>query len=524
MKLQSLLAAAALALPPLPAAAQGVAKDTAQVLAPPPAELLVHRSPPPGFEPHAAYRWLELLLEASGREVDRHRPRPTILSRTMAIVLTSIYDAWAAYDDRAVGTRLGGDLRRPHKERTQANKERAIAQAAYRSLLFVYAEDADWIREQYRARGFDPDDDSTDRSTPRGIGNVAANAVIEHRRRDGANQLGDEPGGDGTPYADYTGYRPRNTPEKIVDPTLWLPIPFSDGHGGTVSPGFLTPQWYRVTPFALERGDQLRPPPPPAWGSDELRRDVEECIRVNAELTLEQKAIVEFMRDGPRSTGQSGHWLQFAQDVSRRDRHDLDRDVKLFFSVANAVFDAFISSWDAKRHYDTSRPYWWVRLYHEGESGPGWLGPGKGSGRLRAEDWHPYSPATFVTPPFPGYTSGHATASGAASRILELFTGSDRYGAVAIQQVGYLTEPDFTTAQMQARDGRPATGVPASKEIRLPLPTFTATAEMAALSRLWGGHHSRTHNDEGLILGRAVAMYSWPKYRAYFDGTAARPK
>ena len=54
-------------------------------------------------------------------------------------------------------------------------------------------------------------------------------------------------------------------------------------------------------------------------------------LTLQRNLTNEQKAIVEFMRDGPRSTGQSGHWLRFAQDVSRRDHHDLDQDVKLFF-------------------------------------------------------------------------------------------------------------------------------------------------------------------------------------------------
>src|SRR5262245_16635900 len=363
-----------------PARGQQVAPDTAQVLTAATVAPLVHRAPPPGFQPNATYAWLEFLLEASGREVDRNRPRPTILSRTMAIVLTAMYDAWAAYDDRAVGTRLYDGLRRPAQERTQANKASAIAQAAYRSLLFVYPEDAEWIREQFRNKGFDPDADSTDPSSPEGVGNLAAAAVIEYRRRDGANQLGDEPGGDGRPYSDYTHYAPRNAPDHIVDPTLWLPIPFSDGRGGSVSPGFLTPHWYKVKPFALERGDQFRPPPPPVYGSEQLRQDVEEAIRVNAELTLEQKAIVEFMRDGPRSTGQSGHWLQFAQDVSRRDRYGLDQDIKLFFSVANVVFDAFIASWDAKRFYDTSRPYWWVRVYHRGERVPGWLGPGKGPG------------------------------------------------------------------------------------------------------------------------------------------------
>lgn len=530
----------------IPAQAQEISKDTGQILAAPPPGVLVHRMPPSDYKPTAAYQWLQVLLEASGREVIRNKPRPTILSRTMAIGLTAMYDAWAAYDDKAVGTRLGDKLRRPAEERTRENKEKAIAYAAYRALLFIYAEDADWIREQFRKKGFDPDNGATDVRTPEGVGNTAAKAVIDFRRNDGANQLGDEAGGSGKPYSDYTGYKPKNTPDNIVDPDSWLPIPFSDGKGGKVSPGFLNPQWGKVKPFALERGDQFRPPPPPKYGSDQHKKEVEEAIRVNAGLTLEQKTIVEFMREGPRSTGQSGHWLQFAMDVPRRDqsggldmmgasmnlsmdvslrdRHDLDQDIKLFFSVSNVVMDAFIACWEAKRFYDTSRPYWWVRLYHKGEMLDGWLGSGKGFGKIKAEEWKPYSPDTFITPPFPGYVSGHATASGAASRMLELFTGSDRYGAVAFQQAGEMTEPEYSTALMQARDGKPATDVPESKEVYLSLPTFTATAEMAATSRLWGGYHIRTDNDEGLILGRKIAMYSWPKYKAYFEGTAPKPK
>src|SRR5690348_11755370 len=74
-----------------------VARDTGQVLVAPSQYVLVHRAPPTDFEPSAAYQWLDVLLEASGRDAERNRPRPTILSRTMAVVLTSIYDAWAAY-------------------------------------------------------------------------------------------------------------------------------------------------------------------------------------------------------------------------------------------------------------------------------------------------------------------------------------------------------------------------------------------------------------------------------------------
>ncbi len=500
-------------------------KDTGQVLlAKLPPGVLIHRQPAPDFKPTAAYRWLDTLLEASGRDAVRNKPRPTILSRTDAIVLTAMYDAWAAYDAKAVGTRLGGKLRRPKSERTLANKEKAIGYAAHRALLFVYDEDQDWIREEFKKKGFDPDNASTDVKTPEGIGNVAAKAVIEYRRHDGSNQLGDEPGGNGKRYADYTGYQPVNTPEKVVDKLRCMPIPFSDGKGGKVSPSFLTAQWGKVTPFALESPDQFRPPQPPGWGTEALNRDIEEAVRVNANLTLEQKAIVEFMREGPRSTGQSGHWLQFTQDVSRRDGNDLDRDVKLFFSVGNVVMDAFIACWEAKRYYDPSRPYWWARFQYEGKQIEGWGGPGKGTVPMPASEWSPYSPAEFVTPPFPGYVSGHATASGAGSRMLELFTGSDRYGAIALQEAGALTgEASVSSAQMQARSGKPAADVPESKVIRIDLPTFTRTSEIAAQSRLWGGYHIRTDNEEGLILGRKIAMYSWPRYQAYFDGTAKLP-
>jgi hypothetical protein len=56
---------------------------------------------------------------------------PPMVARALAIAHTCIYDAWAAYDNKAVGTRLGGSLRRPAKERTLANTNQAISFAAY---------------------------------------------------------------------------------------------------------------------------------------------------------------------------------------------------------------------------------------------------------------------------------------------------------------------------------------------------------------------------------------------------------
>jgi hypothetical protein len=58
-------------------------------------------------------------------------------------------------------------------------------------------------------------------------------------------------------------------------------------------------------------------------------------------MTDEQRALVEFMRDGPTSVQQAGHWLIFARNVSVRDQHTLDQDVKMYFLV-EATCDGWI--------------------------------------------------------------------------------------------------------------------------------------------------------------------------------------
>src|SRR5262252_1969331 len=63
------------------------------------------------------------------------RNGPPMVARALAVVHTCMYDAWAAYDDTAVGTTdIHGTRRRPAEERTDANKAKAISFAAYLCL------------------------------------------------------------------------------------------------------------------------------------------------------------------------------------------------------------------------------------------------------------------------------------------------------------------------------------------------------------------------------------------------------
>ena len=116
---------------------------------------------------------------------------PPMVARALAIVHTCIYDAWAAYDKRALGTQLGGSLRQPRRERTQENKNEAISFAAYRASVDLFpADDKQVFRPLMEQLGYDPDDTSADAHTPSGIGNVACDAVLQFRHHDGSNQLG----------------------------------------------------------------------------------------------------------------------------------------------------------------------------------------------------------------------------------------------------------------------------------------------------------------------------------------------
>lgn len=473
------------------------------------------------YIPSAANIWLDIALQATAREHTRNRPRSTIGSRILAIAMTSMYDAWAMYDSLAKATRLTEEMRRPVNEHTLTNKAKAIGYAIYRALLFVVPEDREWLVEQMHKQGLDPNDNSTDMKRPQGVGNIAANAIIQHYSHDGANQLGDEVGSNGLPYSDYTFYRPINSVNKSIDPNSWQPIEFQDPDNSTFIPGFITPHWYRVKPFALQRSNQFRPGPPPKIGIPQLQQEVEEVISYNANLTLTQKAIIEYMRDGPNSTGQAGQWLGLAQMISKRDKNSLDRDVKLYFSVAMTAFDAFIAAWDAKRVYDSSRPWTLVRHYYAGRTLKGWAGPGKGVTTLQAESWHPYSPFLFITPPFPGYLSGHSAVSAACARVLALFTGSDYFGQKEIVVAGSLTEPGYDCRTIQMYDGRIPENAEQSCNITLTFPTLSGVAELAGLSRIMGGYHIQTDNIEGLKLGRLVGDYVWPKLKGYFKETGS---
>jgi Domain of unknown function (DUF6851)/VCPO second helical-bundle domain len=465
--------------------------------------------------------WNEAFLQG----VRDSRLGPPMVARALAVGHTCVFDAWAGYDRAAVGTRLGGALRRAAHERRYAAKVEAVSYAAYRAAADLFPGSRASVFDPLMARlGLDPANTSLDTTSPAGIGNVAAQAVLAYRHRDGANQLGDEPGGTpGVPYSDYTGYAPVNAPmdtrvgldpATVIDVNRWQPLTYVDGSGDLVTPRFIGAHWQHVRPFAMSASDVLRSPTGPARnGTAAFVTQAEALIDVSAALTDEQKMIAEYWADGPRTELPPGHWNLIAQQVVNRDRtgtseHDFDLAVKLFFALTNAIFDSGCCAWDNKVAFDSVRPITAIRWLFRGRTITAWAGPGRGTRGIAGEDWFPYQPTSFPTPPFGEYSSGHSNFSAAGAEILRLFTGSDRFG-------GSVTFPRGSS--------RIEPGLVPATDLTLTWPTFSDAAAQAGLSRRYGGIHFEKGDLDARATGKGAARRCWALAQSYFAGTAPGP-
>jgi hypothetical protein len=135
---------------------------------------------------NVAVAWNRIALQA----VRQTRMGPPLVARALHILHASIYDAWAAHDDLAFGSRLGDELRRPPAGRTQPAKREAASFAAHLALADLFPSQRAAFAGLLRDLGYDPDA-AGPAGSPGAVGVQAARAVLAFRHGDGSNQLGD---------------------------------------------------------------------------------------------------------------------------------------------------------------------------------------------------------------------------------------------------------------------------------------------------------------------------------------------
>ena len=261
---------------------------------------------------------------------------------------------------------------------------------------------------------------------------------------------------------------------------FWVPTP----------PAFasaLLPQWPMVTPFAMTSGNQFRPPAPPALDSAQWIRDYNLTKDLgsvsSASRSDEQTAIARFWADGAGTVTPPGHWNVIAQDVAAAMGTTLEENARLFALLNIAEADAGIIAWDCKYKFEFWRP---VTAIVNGDLDP----PAETE---KDANWAPL----LVTPPFPEYTSGHSTFSAAAAAVLTAFFEGD---------IPFTTESDDLPGVIRS------------------FSSFTAAAQEAGISRIYGGIHFLSANEAGLASGAQLGAYVSENFLKDMPGRSHRGK
>jgi len=221
----------------------------------------------------------------------------------------------------------------------------------------------------------------------------------------------------------------------------------------------------------MPNSDSFRPEGPPAIGSAEYAEDYNEVKALGAAVgstrTPEQDLIALFWSDGAGTVTPPGHWNVIAQRIAFARGNTMRENARLFALLNIAMADAAICAWDAKYAYNFWRPVTAIRN-GDNDGNPATAGD---------PNWSSFIP----TPPFPDYTSGHSTFSGAAAGVLAFFYGTTR--------IRFMTESDALPGVVRH------------------FKNVWAAAREAALSRLYGGIHYRSANDDGLKSGVGIGVW-----------------
>jgi len=351
---------------------------------------------------------------------------PPIASRSLAIAHVSIYEAVNSiartYEPYLVQSAVPAS----------ASREAAASAAAHQALVSLFPANTPSF-DALHAAILAAIPDGPHKTAGIVCGEFVANQILAARANDGSDAIVPPPGGSG--------------------PGVWIPTP----------PAFLPyllPQWGFVTPFAMSRSSQFRPPGPPSLDSEQYAADYNEVKELGAAVgstrTEEQTLIALFWADGAGTETPPGHWNSIAQTIAATRGNTLEENARLFALLNIAMADAAICAWDAKYTFDFWRP---VTAINFAEPQLNWM-------------------SFIVTPPFPDYVSGHSTFSGAAATVLELFYGTE--------ELPFTISSDFLPGVYRSF----ATPLDAAAE--------------AAESRLYGGIHFRRAIELGLAQGECI--------------------
>lgn len=291
-------------------------------------------------------------------------------------------------------------------------------------------------------------------------GNKVAEAIIAYSKTDGQ---------------DLCWKDENNFPISYNIPTgddKWVPLKGS-------SPYAMHPDWGTVRTYSVKNASISSITPPLPYSEDTTSKFYIEaketfdlatkCLNPKSNPDNEKLNIIaQYWNDEPlRSGTPSGHSLSIARQIMTKEKMNLDRAAELYVKMGMAVHDAFVYCWKVKYYYNLIRPVTYIRKVSKFNI--------------------PNFNTLIVTPPFPEFTSGHSSQTGAAMEIMTSFMGDNYTFTDSTQEIARFDLPDYVLTPRK-------------------FTSFYECANECSSSRIYGGIHYRRACEEGLRTGKLVAQ------------------
>ncbi|HKX62332.1 MAG TPA: vanadium-dependent haloperoxidase [Verrucomicrobiae bacterium] len=371
------------------------------------------------------------------------RPGPSFIL-DFAVVQGAVHDAVQAYDQRfePYATDIPG---------ASGSPVAAVAKTTRDVLVNRFPAQAASVHATYLAYLAAKGLDETDPGVL--VGQQAAAGMIVLRAGDGSF--------------------PNPAPPNFVGanlPGVWRPTP-SYLPGGPPSFAPMAVPWVgEVTCFTLLSSSQFRAQAPPALTSSQYEQDYNEVKALGSlnstERTPEQTQAARFWSDNLPA-----QWNRALRSVAEAHLDNMGDTARLFALAWLASTDAFITTWETKKHYAFWRP---VTAIQEGENdgNPDTIGDAT---------WQPL----INTPNYPDQSSGANAVTAAMTRSLALFFGTD-WVTFTVTSNHPLASPNTRTYER-----------------------FSDAADEVVEARIYQGIHFRFADIDGRKVGKHAANWTF---------------
>ena len=227
--------------------------------------------------------------------------------------------------------------------------------------------------------------------------------------------------------------------------------------------------------------------------------EIDALKNLTANLTDNQKSIAEFWAGITNTVNPPGimfwFWKQYMQGYNIATVNGNTTFVYSGFHLATGLVEVGRMCWGLKYKHFQDRPIQEIRRRYTGQQITSW------NGTVLGDNWIPYQPYNFITPPFPDFPSGHSAFSQMFANVMTSWFGAtiQNHPVQTLTDLQLIspaftgvtqTQPFGTIVYPKGKSQVVTDGSTPANDETLSWASWQDLADQAGLSRRCGGIHA----------------------------------